>query len=256
MSSRFRHPEILAIARSEGKVVVEDLAQRFGVTLQTIRRDLADLADAGQLARVHGGAVLPLGVANIGYADRQQMHAAAKEAIGRACAAEIPDACSLFLTIGTTTEAVARALLAHRDLLVVTNNLNIANILVANPQIEVVVAGGTLRRTDGGLVGPTAVRLIEQFKVDLAVMGCSALDQDGDMLDFDSAEVAVSQTIIAQARQRVLVADHSKIGRKAPIRVAPLSQMAKLYTEAPLPAPLAAKCAAWGTQIVVAPPLA
>jgi DeoR family glycerol-3-phosphate regulon repressor len=162
----------------------------------------------------------------------------------------------LFLTIGTTTEAVARALLAHRDLLVVTNNLNIANILVANPQIEVVVAGGTLRRTDGGLVGPTAVRLIEQFKVDLAVMGCSALDQDGDMLDFDSAEVAVSQTIIAQARQRVLVADHSKIGRKAPIRVAPLSQMAKLYTEAPLPAPLAAKCGAWGTQIVVAPPLA
>ena len=78
MSSRFRHPEILAIARSEGKVVVEDLAQRFGVTLQTIRRDLADLAESGQLERVHGGAVLPSGVANIGYADRQQLHAAAR----------------------------------------------------------------------------------------------------------------------------------------------------------------------------------
>ena len=132
---------------------MEGLAERFGVTLQTIRRDLSELADAGKLDRVHGGAVLRAGVANIGYAERRLMNADAKAAIGRACAATIPDNSSLFLNIGTTTEAVARALLHHRNLTVVTNNMNVANILAESEGCDVIVAGGVLRRSDGGLVG-------------------------------------------------------------------------------------------------------
>ena len=148
----FRQTEILELARAEGRVVVEDLAQRFDVTLQTIRRDLSDLADAGHLDRVHGGAVLRTGVANIGYEARRRMNEGAKAAIARACAAAIPDNCSLILNLGTTTEAVARELLAHRNITVITNNMNVANILVANPGCEIVVAGGALRRTDGTLL--------------------------------------------------------------------------------------------------------
>ncbi len=112
MALSFRQSEILDIARGQGRVVVEDLAQRFDVTLQTIRRDLADLAEAGHLDRVHGGAVPRSGMANLGYDERRRMNEEAKAAIARACAAAIPDNSSVILNLGTTTEAVARALLA------------------------------------------------------------------------------------------------------------------------------------------------
>ncbi|MFP4238530.1 MAG: DeoR/GlpR family DNA-binding transcription regulator [Rhodosalinus sp.] len=251
MSSTFRHSEILEIARREGKVTVEGLAQRFGVTVQTIRRDLSDLADAGKLERVHGGAVLPSGVANIGYEERRALNAGAKEAIGAACAAEIPESASVFLAIGTTTESVARHLLRHRDLMVVTNNLNAANILLANPDCEIAVAGGTLRRADGGLVGPLASRAVAEFKVDIAVIGCSALDADGDILDFDIAEVEVSRTVLRQSRRRVLVADASKFHRSAPARIGSLADLDAIYTDGPLPAGLSRRCAGWQTELRV-----
>ncbi|MBU2957767.1 DeoR/GlpR family DNA-binding transcription regulator [Paracoccus sp. 1_MG-2023] len=252
MSQTFRQPEILEIARRDGKVTVEGLAQHFGVTLQTIRRDLTDMAEAGRLERVHGGAILPSGVANIGYEERRSLHEAAKTAIARACAAEVPENISLFLNIGTSTEAVARELLNHRNLLVVTNNINVANILAQNPDCQVVVTGGSLRRADGGLVGNLAADTIRQFKFDLAVIGCSALDRDGDMLDFDIQEVGVSQTVLRQSRRSFLVADHSKLSRSAPARIASLSALDSVFTDRPLPRELTRSCADWGTEVVIA----
>jgi len=249
MALSLRQNEILDIARAEGRVVVELLAERFGVTVQTIRRDLSELAEAGKLDRVHGGAVNPSGVANIGYDERRSLNAGAKAAIARACAAQIPDNSSLFLNIGTTTEAVARALLAHRNITVVTNNMNVASILVGNESCAVVVAGGVLRRSDGGLVGELTTQAIEAFKVDFAIIGCSALDGDGDLLDFDALEVRVSRAIIRQSRRVFLVADSSKLSRSAPVRIASLAEIDAVFTEAPLPAALAARCGEWGTAI-------
>jgi DeoR family transcriptional regulator, glycerol-3-phosphate regulon repressor len=250
MAQNFRHAEILKLARDEGKVVVERLAAHFGVTLQTIRRDLTELCDAGQLTRVYGGAVPSSGVANIGYEERRGLHAEAKERIGRACAEAIPDEASLFLNIGTTTEAVARGLLGHRNLMVVTNNLNVANILVQNPSCEVIVAGGVLRRADAGLVGDMTLEMVSHFKVDFAVIGTSAMDEDGDLLDFDFREVRVSQAILRQARRRFLVADHSKFTRAAPVRIGSLAEVDTFFTDAPVSAALAARCAEWGTGVV------
>lgn len=249
MAQNFREPDILEIARKEGKVSVDDLAARFGVTVQTIRRDLSDLADEGKLERVHGGAVLPSNVANIGYEDRRGLHDAAKDDIARRCAAAIPEEASLFLNIGTSTEAVARALLHHQNIMVVTNNLNVANILAANPNCQVIIAGGTLRRSDGGLVGDMTIQTIEQFKVDYAVIGCSALDEDGDLLDFDIQEVGVSKAIIRQARKTYLVADHSKFQRNAPARIASLADVSAMFTDKRLSPDLAQKCRDWGTDI-------
>ena len=251
MALSFRQTEILEIARTEGRVVVERLADRFGVTLQTIRRDLTDLADAGLLERVYGGAVIRSGVANIGYAERRRLNEEAKAAIARACAQGIPDNSSLFLNLGTTTEAVARELLGHRNLTVVTNNMNVANILVANDSCEVMVAGGVLRRSDGGLVGDLTAQFIEQFKVDFAVIGASALDEDGDLLDFDLQEVRVSQTLIRRARKTCLVCDASKFQRKAPVRIASLRDIDRLVTDRPLVPALAGLCAEWGTEVAV-----
>jgi DeoR family glycerol-3-phosphate regulon repressor len=252
MSQTFRHPEILEIARREGKVTVERLAEHFGVTLQTIRRDLTELAEAGRLERVHGGAILPSGTTNIAYEERRSLNHDGKAAIARACAARVPDDVSVFLNIGTSTEAVARELLHHRKLLVVTNNVHVSNILMANPDCEIIVTGGSLRRSDGGLVGKVAADTIGAFKFDLAIIGCSAIDADGDLLDFDIHEVGVSQAVLRQSRRAFLVADHSKLKRTAPARITSLADIDAFITDAPLPPTLASRCAQWGTEVVVA----
>ncbi len=256
MALSFRQTEILDIARTEGRVGVESLAERFSVTLQTIRRDLTDLSDAGLLDRVHGGAVMRTGVSNIGYEERRRMNDVAKAAIGRLCAQAIPDNSSMIMNLGTTTEAVARELLNHRNITVVTNNMNVANILVANESCEIMVAGGGLRRSDGGLVGDLTTDFIGQFKVDFAIIGTSALDPDGDLLDYDLAEVRVSKAIIRQSRRTFLVADASKLTRSAPARLASLGDLDAIFTDRPLPEGLALKCDGWETAVHVAGPRA
>ena len=253
MSQTFRHPEILEIARRDGKVSVDDLAAHFCVTLPTIRRYMTVMAQAGRLERVHGGAVLPSGTTNIGYEERRSLNALAKQSIAQACAAQIPNGISLFLNIGTSTEAVARELLHHEHLMVVTNNMNVANILVANPTCEILVTGGQLRRSDGGLIGNLAAETIRQFKFDLAVIGCSALDRDGDLLDFDIREVSVSRTILRQSRKTYLVADHTKFARSAPARIASLADVDIFFTDATPPPDLPSLCSGWGTDIVISP---
>lgn len=249
MSQTIRHPEILEIARRQGKVTVDGLAEHFGVTLQTIRRDLSDLAEMGRLERVHGGAILPSGTVNIGYEERRALNIDGKATIAKACAAYIPNGISLFLNIGTSTEAVAHELLHHQGLMVVTNNINVANILAANSSCEVIVTGGHLRRADGGLIGNFAAHTIEQFKFDMAVIGCSGLDSDGDLLDFDIQEVSVSQTILRQSRKTILVADHGKLKRTAPARIASLAQIDVFFSDKPLPLDLREKCEGWNTVV-------
>lgn len=254
MSLSLRQSEILSLARDSGRVLVDDLARQFDVAVQTIRRDLTEMAERGLLDRVHGGAVPRQGVVNIAYEARRRLNDAGKAAIAAACAAAIPDNSSLILNLGTTTEAVARALLHHKNLTVVTNNMNVANILVQNPGAEIMVAGGALRRSDGGLIGALTAEFFAQFKVDFAVIGASAIDADGDLLDYDLAEVRVSRAILAQARAAFVVADRLKFARAAPARIASLRDMDRLFTDAPLAAPLAARLAGWNTWVEVAVP--
>ncbi len=251
MSQTIRFPEILDIARRDGKVTVEYLAEHLGVTLQTIRRDLSELADAGKLERVHGGAVLPSGTVNIAYEERRRLNAENKTAMAKACAAMIPQDCAIFLNIGTSTEAVANELLHHRNLMVVTNNMNVANILTRNPDCEVIVTGGSLRQSDGGLTGDITTHAIRQFKFDIGVIGCSAIDGDGDILDFDLREVGVSQTILHQSRRTMLIADHTKFKRTAPARIGSLAKIDTFFTDAPLSSALQASCKAWKTDVQV-----
>ena len=242
MDMSHRQQAIVELARATGRVSVDALADRFGVTAQTIRRDLGELCAAQVLRRVHGGATLASGVANMAYAERSLISAAGKDAIGRLCAEAIPDDCSLFVNIGTTTEAVARALSVRRNLLVITNNLNVANILAQNAECEVIVAGGVLRRSDAGLIGEATVDFIRQFKVDIAIVGASAIDADGALLDYDYREVKVAQAIISNARRSYLVADASKFTRSAPVRIARITDLDALFTDAPPPPGIAALC--------------
>lgn len=226
-----RQQVIVERAKEKGRVSVGELVDLFGVTPQTIRKDLSDLCDAGSLKRTHGGAIVPSGVENVQYEARRQIARAEKEAIGRAAAALIPNNASLFINIGTTTEAVGRALLDHVGLMVITNNINVANVMRVYPALEVVIAGGMVRASDGGIVGEAAVDFIKQFKVDYAVIGVSAIDDDGALLDFDFREVKVAQAIIANARHVILVSDSTKFERTAPVRIGHLSQVDTFITD-------------------------
>ena len=192
------------------------------------------------------------GVENLAYEARRFVAAEEKKAIGAAAAALIPNGCSLFINIGTTTEEVAAALSSHEDLLVITNNLNVAMLLYRHPRIEVVVAGGAVRRADGAVVGSTATQLIGQFKVDYAIIGVSAIDEEGALLDFDYREVQVAQAIIANARSVMLVADSTKFTRSAPVRIAHMSQINTFVTDSALPAGLASICNHRGIQVIEA----
>jgi DeoR family glycerol-3-phosphate regulon repressor len=226
-----RQNRILEIAKEAGRVTVEQLAARFEVSPQTIRKDLNDLCDQRLLARVHGGAILSSGVENVGYEMRRSIAQEEKEAIGRAAASLIPNDASLFINIGTTTESVARALVQHSRLLVITNNINVANAMRPFPDIEVIIAGGVVRRSDGGIVGEAAVDFIKQFRVDYAIIGVSAIDEDGSLLDYDYREVKVAQAIISNARHVMLVADATKFKRAAPVRIGHLSQINSFVTD-------------------------
>ncbi|SEB36532.1 DeoR/GlpR family DNA-binding transcription regulator [Nitratireductor aquibiodomus] len=232
-----RLSEILEQAKEHGRVLVDDLAEHFSVTPQTIRRDLNELCDRRLLTRIHGGALLPSGIENMEYEARRKIALDEKRAIGQAAARLIPDRASLFVNIGTTTEAVSDALLDHEGLMVITNNINVANRMRVYPSLEVIIAGGVVRGSDGGVVGEAAVDFIRQFKVDYAVIGVSSIDPDGALYDFDFREVKVAQAIIANARHVILVSDSTKFERGAPVRIGHLSQVDTFITDrCPLPA--------------------
>jgi DeoR family glycerol-3-phosphate regulon repressor len=247
-----RQNDIIVLARTTGRVTVEDLAARFDVTPQTIRRDLNELCERRVLTRTHGGAVISSSVENLSYEARRFIAATAKRAIGVAAADLIPNKSSLFINIGTTTEEVAAALTNHEDLLVITNNLNVAMKLYRHASIEVIVAGGPVRRSDGAIVGSAAVDLIRQFKVDTAVIGASALDSDGSLLDFDALEVNVSRAIIDNARHVILVCDHTKLERASPVRIGHMSQVHAFVTDRLTSPGLRQVCVANGVKVIEA----
>jgi DeoR family glycerol-3-phosphate regulon repressor len=241
-AASLRQAEIATLARSEGRVSVEHLAHRFRVTPQTIRKDLNALCERGVLERFHGGAVLASGTVNVGYEARRRLAIEEKRRIGLKAAALIPDSSSLFINLGTTTEQVAFALRQKRGLLIITNNLHVVNILQGHEHIELITTGGVVRHSDGGVVGDAAVDFIRQFKVDYAVIGASAIDEDGTLLDFDYREVRVSRAIVDCARQSILVADSMKLERTAPVRIGHISMLDVFVTDRALPPRLRNVC--------------
>ncbi len=247
-----RQHDIVELARQIGRVNVEDLSDRFSVTPQTIRKDLNDLCDRGLLQRYHGGAVIASRVVNFGYEARRKISTEEKRAIGLKAASLIPDNSSLLINIGTTTEQVAQALRGKKGLLVITNNINVVNILRGFEEIEIIIAGGVVRHTDGGVVGEAAVDFITQFRVDHAIVGASAIDSDGTLLDYDYREVKVSKAIIESARNSILVADGMKFERTAPVRIGHISQLDTLVTNEAPPEAFQSVCKEYDVRIELA----
>jgi DeoR family glycerol-3-phosphate regulon repressor len=226
-----RKASIVRWVESDGLVRVEEMVRRYQVTEQTIRRDLTQLERARRLVRVHGGAKPVNSTQNIAYQDRQILHHQEKQRIAREIAKHIPDHASVFINIGTTTETIAHALMQHVGLQVVTNNLHVASLMSQKPDFRVVVTSGEVRSSDGGIVGEATIDFIQQFKLDYGLIGISAIDAEGTLLDFDYREVKVAQAIIEHSRQVFLAADHSKFGRKAMVRLGSITQADMFFTD-------------------------
>lgn len=230
-----RQTMIVEKAQADGFVSVDELAVTFGVTPQTLRRDINMLCEMGVLRRYHGGASLITNTRNVDYASRRQMMQGEKDRIGQLVARHIPDGASLFLNIGTTAEAVARALINHHALRIVTNNINVATLLSQGRDFEITIAGGRVRHHDLAVVGEATIDFINQFKVDFGVIGISGIDPDGTLLDFDYREVKVAQAIIANSRTVFLATDHSKFGRRAMVKLGSIGLVDALFIDRPPP---------------------
>ncbi len=252
MKAEQRQEAILQRVRGDGFVAIEELAEHFAVTPQTIRRDVTQLCDQGLARRYHGG-VGPLELGgNLDFERRQVLGLEAKAAIGRATAEIVPPRAALLLGIGTTPEQVAWALQAHDALTVATNNIGAAAALCRSQTHTIVLPGGKLRNRHRDLVGEAALNLFRCYRTDFAVFGVGGIDDDGSLLDFDPDEVAIREAMAANARHRILVADHGKFQRRPPVRGGLLTDVETLVTDVPPPAAVHAAIAAAGVRVVVA----
>lgn len=231
-----RQARILEIVREAGFASIEDLAGHFEVTQQTVRRVVNQLCDQGLLRRIHGGVSLPVQNPNLAYGSRQGLNPDAKRRIGQTVSDFVPDGASLMIGLGTTPEYVAQALSHRQNLRIITNNLNVAAAFARNPEVEITMAGGTLRPFDRDIIGDTAVRFFSDFKADIGIFGVGGIDDDGALLDFYVGEVQARQAIAANCRTSLLVADISKFGRNATVRGGHFGDCHHVFIDKPIPA--------------------
>lgn len=226
-----RQREILALIESEGTQFIEELARRYDLTTQTIRRDINTLCDLGFARRFHGGVDLPIEGSNISLNARAQLNKRAKRAIAIRLASDIGPDSTVFLGVGSTVQFVAEALRDHKGLTVVTNNIHVALTLCDAPSVEVHLTGGLLRHDDRDVVGADVIKFIEKFYANYAVFGAGALSATNGIMDFSYGEAQITNALIENSQTRFLAADVSKWERTAAVRVAPFKQLNRFYTD-------------------------
>lgn len=225
-----RQQTILERLRVQQYLQIDVLAEQMAVTPQTIRRDINDLCDKGLARRHHGGVGLPAGLHNTTLLEREHSEAEAKLLLAERVARHIPNSSSLFLGVGSTMVFVAQALRQHRDLRIITNNLAVARVLCDSPDIEVLVAGGSLRHSDQDVVGSATIGWLNQFRADVALIGCGGIDLDYGVMDFTPEEAEISRVMSANASETLLAFDHSKWTRRALVKVFPLTRVDLIAT--------------------------
>ena len=254
-----RQEQIENLLVLEGRVSVVDLAGRFEVTTETVRRDLDQLEAAGALRRVHGGAVAidRASTAESPLTERLHRHSAAKTAIGQRAIDAIGDGFrgSIFLDAGTTTAAVASHLaprLAAGSIEVVTHALSLANALTSVPNAALTLIGGRVRGLTAAAVGADTVRVIESMRPDVAFLGTNGVSAGFGLSTPDPDEAAVKRAIVRSARRVVVVADADKLGRELLVGFAPLEDVDVLVTDAEPDATLSAALAEADVEVWIA----
>jgi DeoR family fructose operon transcriptional repressor len=226
-----RHQLILRKLRTEGQVRAVDLAQDLGVTHETIRKDLLLLDGRGLLRRVHGGALPVDALSYEPSVATRTAFSAEKRRIAAAAAELVPIEGAILLDAGSTTAALADNFPTRSHLTVITNTLPIALALLAHPNLSVHTVGGRVRATTMAEVDHWALRALLEVHVDVAFLGTNAFSIEHGLSTPDDSEAAVKGAMVAAARRRILLADHSKLGRTAVFRYADLASIDVLVTD-------------------------
>ena len=246
-----RHGEILRVLDEEGTVTIASLAERLGVSLETVRRDVKPLARAGAVLKMHGAVGLPAFVGEAPFERRMRENADAKRAIARLVAATIRDGESVMLDTGTTTSFLARELTGRRRLTVVTNSSDIARTLATLNGNKVYMAGGELRTDSGAAFGVSAIEFVSRFAVDHAVISAGAVNAAMGVMDYVLEEAEFARVVLARGSRSVVVTDHTKFGRKGLVRVCGFDGFSELATDRPPPPEIAEALAAAGAVLSI-----
>jgi len=250
-----RRAEIVELARQRGHVTVNELAATFNVSTDTVRRDLDQLQSQGALSRAHGGAVLPDGQQashDPSYTERESHQVDAKQRIGKTAAGLIADSETVLINPGTTTLAVARNLKTHRDLTVVTNNLQIPAMTPRGSARAIYLLGGTFQPESWATVGPVGFVGGRGVSADKAVLGVGGISASAGLSLTDLAEGQMLWEMIQAARTTIVVAGAEKFGREAFFHAAPLAAVDVLVTDASPPPSLQDALDAAGVTVLVA----
>lgn len=245
-----RHAEILRLLHDRGSMAISALAQALDVSLETIRRDVKPLEEAGQLIRIHGAVGLAGQLGEAPFQKRMRENAEAKRTIARTLAATIRDGDSVMLDTGTTTSFLARELISHHRLTIITNSSDIARTLATQNGNRVYMAGGELRPDSGAAFGPSALDFISQFTVTHAVISAGAVDPSG-IMDFDLDEATFARRVLSRGQRRIVVTDYTKFGRRGLLSVCGYADITILVTDQGPPDPIATAIAGHGVQLLL-----
>lgn len=226
-----RRREILRRLFLDGYVEARELAADLDVDSSTIRRDLDALARAGQLQRTHGGARATPGTIDIPYAVKLQEHVRAKEAIAAAACELVTDGDSVLLDSGSTTHQLAVALRTRQDLTIVTNDVHIGQLVADYPRVRLLITGGELLTSTYTLFGEAAVRFVEDLRVEWAFLGADAVDLDLGVTNTNTLQIPLKRAMLAAGRSAIVLADSSKFGRRALVRVADIDEFDQVITD-------------------------
>jgi DeoR family fructose operon transcriptional repressor len=251
MYARERQEEIARLARQQGRVEVAALAEAFGITPETVRRDLTRLERRGVLRRTHGGA-LPIERLGFepGVVERSKVRHAEKQRIGAAAMAYLPDEGTVLIDAGTTTACLADALSAEVDLTFVTNALPIALQLMTRPRCTVLMVGGRVRGRTLAQVDTWALRALADVHVDVAFIATNGISLEHGLTTPDLAEAEVKRAMIRSAARVVLLADSSKVGQRHFARFGDIEHVDVLVTDTDLDARTAKDLTAMGTEVI------
>jgi DeoR family fructose operon transcriptional repressor len=248
-----RQRVIASLVREQGSVRGRDLVELLGVTDETIRRDILKLAESGTVRRSRGGAVAIRPLDETGTDIRLREHSIEKLAIGARAAELVEDGSRIILDSGTTTLSLARALRHKRDLMVVTTAVTHAVELLGGPGTRVVMTGGEIRPLTYGATGELAVAALGQVRVDLAFLAIHSVSTKGGLTYPSFEEVATKRAMIDAATRVVLLADHSKFGREAFVKVAPITAVDIIVTSPGVDPEQADEIRALGIELIEAP---
>jgi len=251
MLAEQRHQHILSRLTKDGALTVAELVRELGVSRETIRRDLLVLAQRGLVVTTHGGA-LSTDRREPDLDVREAENASAKRAIGERAAQFVPDGASVILDSGSTTQAVARALMERRRLSVYTNDWRIALLLGRRNENRITLLGGELSDIEDAVFGLDTVQQLSQYHADFAFVGAGGISAEGALTDYTRMAAEVRARMLRAASTAIVVADHSKFGRVTPVRVDGIELAGYIVTERAPARPLAKAVAARGPKIVTA----